>query len=412
MKRRQFIASGAASAGLLSLGPMAPRVARAASLPGWVSSLPLWQWYAIPNTELSRIDPTPRPTGGTGPASKIIAWCGATLKRSGSVYMLGAAGGHGDYTGNEVNALALNAETPTWVQLRGPTPNEYVIGNSTQFYLDYRPAAAHTYYATQFINSMNRMIVMPSEGPFGIGAAPPAGWPYMGRTLVYSFNMTTGDWDRPDSPTYFKPFPGSGDETACLCAKHPVTEDIYYSRNSSTSGWYRFSATANTWTKLSNESRSTWYAGAAIDPNRNRVLVFGGYDRNGPEVRDLNGMPVSVSFGGLGASALAVSGYPGALYDEANGNFLCFFNANGVIEVRRVDPATWKIDTPTISGAAPAARQNGLQNAAQYVPELGGFVLANRHNGNVYFVRTSLNGQTVPPPDVTAPAAPTGLSIS
>ena len=46
---------------------------RAAALPAWVSALPLWEWHAIPNTALSSVEPTPRPLGITGPASKIVA---------------------------------------------------------------------------------------------------------------------------------------------------------------------------------------------------------------------------------------------------------------------------------------------------------------------------------------------------
>ena len=100
-------------------------------LPAWVAALPLWQWHEIPNTALSSVEPSVRPLGITGPRSKIDAWCGATLKRKGSVYMLGAAGGHGDYAGNEVDALQLNVATPQWVELRGPTPNTDII-NATQ----------------------------------------------------------------------------------------------------------------------------------------------------------------------------------------------------------------------------------------------------------------------------------------
>ena len=88
-------------------------------LPAWASPLPLWEWYEIPNTALSALDSslgivTGNPPGITGPSSKITAWCGATLKRQGSVYLLGACGGHGDYAGNEVDALALNTDTPQW----------------------------------------------------------------------------------------------------------------------------------------------------------------------------------------------------------------------------------------------------------------------------------------------------------
>lgn len=385
VKRRGFLASSAASAGLLALGTnVIPARAAAASLPLWVSNLPLWQWYAIPNTPLSSVEPTVTPLGGTGPSSKIVAWCGASLKREGSVYMLGAAGGHSDYAGNEVNALALNQATPRWVQLRAPTSNTHIV-KDTQFYLDLKPSAAHTYYATQFINATNRMVVFASQGIFG-GSFPsaPANFPYVGKNRSFSYNVASGDWDGPD---HIAVFPGSGDDTACLCVKHPWTDDVYLSRNGG-SGWYRWTRSSNTWVKLSNESGGG-YAGAAIDPTRNRMLIVGGYSASAPQVRNLDGSPVSASFGGLGASALAVSGYPGVIFDEALDRYLVVYNSGGSIAVLQVHPESWVVERPSFSGTAPAARPNGIQNSVQYVPELGGFVIANSYGGNVYFVRTT-----------------------
>lgn len=48
----------------------------------------------------------------------------------------------------------------------------------------------------------------------------------------------------------------------------------------------------------------------------------------------------------------------------------------------------WAVDLPTISGSV-AQRSNGIHNAAQYVPELKGVVLANSYTGNVKFMRTA-----------------------
>lgn len=408
MKRRDFLGSAAASAGIAMTAGLVPSMSRSATtLPAWVNSLPLWQWYAIPNTALSSVAPSATPIGATGPSSKIEAWCGATLKRSGSVYMLGAAGGHQDYAGNEVNALQLNTASPAWVQLRAPTPNASVI-DAAQFYLDNRPAATHTYYATQFVEAQNRMLVMPSPGLGGLGPAAPGGWPYGGSSRSFSFSVAGNDWDAPD---FIARFPGGGDFTCCLCAKHPVTEEIYYSRNYG-DGWYRFTPSANTWTKLSSTTRAPWYAGSAIDPNRNRILIVGGYDANGPEVRDLSGNSLGVSFGGQGAGAIAVNGAPGVVYDEANDAFLVLFNSGSSISMKRVSASSWNIDTPPITGNAPAARMNGIQNSVQYVPELGGIVIANSYRGNVYFMRTSGSGVSAPPPDTTPPPAPSGLVVS
>lgn len=344
----------------------------------------MWSWYEIPNTALSSVAPSPTPLGITGPRSKIDTWCGASLKRDGSVYMLGAAGGHGDYAGNEVNALQLNTPSPGWAQLRAPTANADII-NNTQFYLDRRPSATHTYYATQFINTMNRMVVFASPGVSGPFPAPPADFPYVGAARSFSFNLATNEWDDPD---YIAFYPGSGDYIACLCVKHPWTDDVYYSRNYS-DGWYRWTRISNSWVKLSKVSRAPWYSGAAIDPRRNRIFQVGGYSPQPPAVRDLNGTPISASFGGLGAGPLTLSGYPGVVYDEANDSFLALFNQNGSIRLVRINADTWFVDAPTVYGTAPKARTNGIHNSVQYVPELKGIVIANSYFGNVLFMRTA-----------------------
>ena len=354
-------------------------------LPGWVAALPLWQWHQIPNTALSSVDPSERPPGMTGPRSKIDAWCGACLKRRGSVYMLGAAGGHADYAGNEVDALALNVAAPRWSQLRGPTPNADII-NDTQFYLDRRPSATHTYYATQFIESLDRMMVFTSPGVSGPFPPAPSDFPYVGDKRSFSFNVATGDWDAPD---YVAQFPGTGSYIAALCVKHPWTDDVYYSKSYG-SGWYRWASAANTWTRLFGASRAPWYAGAAIDPRRNRMLLVGGSSTSSPpEVRHLDGAPVMMAFAGLGAEALALSGYPAVIYDETLDRYLVAFNSGASIKILRVHPETWFVDEPAMAGIAQAARMNGLHNAMQYVPELRGLVVANKHNGNVFFVRTT-----------------------
>jgi len=355
-----------------------------------LSELPPWQWYEIPNTALSSVEPTPRPPGITGPQSKISAWCGATLKRAGSIYLLGAAGGHGDYAGNEVNALLLGADIPRWVQLRAPSATQDMV-NDAQFYLDYRPAATHTYYATQFINSLNRMVVFSSPGmAYGGLPASPAAWPFNGENgWSFSFNLTTNDWDRPDHSAYpILQTPARGDFTACLCVKHPVTEDVYYSRNYGNGIW-KWSAASNVWSRINENGKSPWYTAAAIDGSRDQMLCVGGYGSAPPEVRRLsNGEAVRASFGGLGPSAITLGDYPGVIFDEVNDCYLVFRNSNP-IEIYRVQASTLHIDQPVITGTKPAQRPNGVLNAVQYVPELRGVVIANSYRGNVFFMRTA-----------------------
>lgn len=389
------VAAGCGGGAALQVGspPAAPPPApRPPPPPAWVAALPLWQWYPIPGTRLSSIDPSPRPLGITGPRSKIDAWCGAALKRSGSVYMLGAAGGHADYAGNEVNALDLSAAQPRWVQLRPPTANDRLVTN-TQAYLDLRPSSAHTYYATQFIDSLNRLMVFASAGVESTAIPKaPADFPYTGTSRTASFALASGDWDSPD---YVARFPGSGDYTSALCVKHPGTGEVYYSRNYS-GGWWRWSPASNIWTQLpQTTSRSPWYAGAAIDTRRDRILVVGGYTPRGPALFGLDGKGVPATFGGLGADAATLAGYPGVVYDEANDAYLVLTNSGAAegappsIDLLRVEAGSLEVSRPALTGAKPAARANGIHNSAQYAPELGGIVIANKHDGDVYFMRTS-----------------------
>ncbi len=385
----------------------------AAAAPTWVTNLPLNQWYQIPNTALSSVAPSPTPMGNTGPSAKIDAWNGATLKRSGSVYMLGAAGGHADYAGNEVDALTLNTESPAWVQLRAPSANTAVINSPASFYLDLRPAATHTYYATHFIDALNRMFVVASPGLNGPFPAAPVAWAYTGSQRTFSYNMTTGDWDPPD---YVAPYTGGGDFTAAVTVKHQITGDIYMSRVFG-GPWWKWTQTANSWSSISNGNGEQNYAGSAMDPTRNRFLVVGSYGGSSdPRVYNTTGQPVSVSFGGLGASALRLSGYPGVVYDEVNDKFWVAYNdsGSGTIKLFRIDASTWYVDQPTMTGTAPAVRPNGIHNSLQYVPELGGIAIANSYTGNVYFMRLSTTGVPIDPQvaDTTAPSVPTGVSAT
>ena len=119
------------------------------------------------------------------------------------------------------------------------------------------------------------------------------------------------------------------------------------------------------------------------------MLVVGGYSPNAPRVYDLEANLLPASFLGLGPDSLTLTGSPGVVYDEAIDKYLIFHNWNGSVNTFDVDGASLTVSRPATLGIAPAARMNGIQNSVQYVPELRGVVLANRHDGNVQFMRTS-----------------------
>jgi hypothetical protein len=309
--------------------------------------------------------------------------------------MVGAAGGHQDYGGNEVNVLALNAQAPAWQTACPPTPNDQILNGSTtatlggarraRFNLDLKPSAMHTYFSTQFIDSRDRMLIMsgiPYNGP--ATAATPSDWPYIGTKEVPSFNIASGTWDAPE---YIAAYPGVGDYTASLCAKHQLTEEVYVAWNNTS--WWKWKPATNTWVNLGGPSLGG-YAGCAIDPFRQRMLIVGSYGGTlPPSVRDLGTNSVATSFGGLGAGVLTVGGYPGVIYDEVLDAFHVMINGETSVALYTVDASTWDVSAPVTTGPLPAARPNGIQNAFQYVPELRGIVIANSYEGNVYFMRTA-----------------------
>lgn len=361
-------------------------------LPAWVTAHAVWEWFEIPNTALSSVDPSPRPLGNTGPSSKISTWNGAALKESGSVYMLGAAGGHQDYVGNEVDELALNVATPRWVQVRAPSANADIY-NLSAYYADLRPAASHTYTSTHYHAALNRMFILSFGGLNGAYPAPPSSFAYATRHFVISYDRTAGEWDRPDAPDAFDPYPAGGDNIAALCVSNPLTGKLYYSR--SLNGFWEFDPRkprGSQWTRLHQNALNGNYVSGALDPVRLRLFAVGSYERTRPpqvfDVTTGQNITSTTPLGGLGAGALSPEPYQGVCFDRVNDAFLVFHNTDP-ISFHVVSGAQLSVSTQATTGTPPAARPNGIHNAVQYVPELRGVVLANRHSGNVYFMRTA-----------------------
>lgn len=380
-------------------------------VPAWLAGAVVNQWVSIAGTALSSVQPSPLPVtpSGTSDASnKINAWCGAALRRSDGTYLVGMAGGHKDYAGNEINALRLRADVPAWEEVSARTPDASLY-NRSAFNADLKGAASHTYYYLQFLESLGVFVSFTNSG-VDYGAAPsPAplnppfpAWPYIatdpatwtggtGYDFRWSpaFDLAARTWK---SPTYIPAFPSTvGDWTAAMCVKHPTTDDVYIARTGDR--WRKFTAATQTWSDVSANTEQN-YAGAAIDPTRSRMLVVGGFaGAAAPRVRDLSGNLISVTFGGLDPSVLQGAGmsYAGIVYDEANDRYLVVKN-DSPVSIYAVDASTWAITLLSTTGTAPPQRTNGIQNSVQYVPDLGGasgIVIATEYSGNVRFLRTA-----------------------
>ena len=376
------------------------------SLPAWLAAAnpAIGQYITIPNSALSTCPPT-NPSvlknASTGPAAKITAYCGAGYNRLTGDYTVGPHGGHLDYGGNEFNAINVFADVPSWVEWAPSSPDSAIYKN-TEYNADLRPASKHSYSLTHWVASIGKCIMMPTGGQ-AFGADYPPGWLYTLGKYGSSFDIVTKTYD---SPLGIAPYPGVGDPYGALCFQDPSTEMIYYSNNYG-DGFYRYSAFANTWTKLSNMAKAPWYCSSVVDHTRGRALVVGGYDVTAPSIVPLDGSTATLA--GLTGPSAAVftfgvgtgignSTLPGMVYDAVNDCYLMFINEGGVIENYRVNASTMYADKPTRTGLIPTSRRQtggadvGIYNSVQYVPNIGGMagvIGTNEYTKDMFFLRTS-----------------------
>lgn len=357
--------------------------------PAWRVGLAPFEYCEVPNTALSSVAPSTTPPGIAGPSAKINGWCGAATIRESSGYMNGPDGGHADYAGNEMSVCYLNRDTPAWEVLRGPTANADYYDNCV-VNKDLSRSSPHTYWCKQFDDFNNRMLVVSTYVPFGLPGVPtaPGDWPWPSSTPgpLMAFDMKTKNWLPPNTLGNF-PFGKSGGID--LTCSDPVNNKVYYVKDSH-GKLFEYNMRTATWRECGNWYLNGGYCGSAVDNKRGRILAVGDFAAaRDPEHRKTSDATLSgLTFGGLGASALRMSGYPGVVYDEANDWFLVFKN-NSPIDVYRVRASDLYVDMPTITGTKPAQRPNGIQNSVQYMPELKGVAIANSYTGNIKFLATS-----------------------
>lgn len=394
--------------------------------PAWMQGRGVNEWFEIPGTRLSSCPPSQGAQYGS-PGSKINAWCGATLRRQGSIYLIAAAGGHGDYGGNEVNALRLSADDPAWVELRPSTVTADIVNNSA-VYLDYRKAASHTYNTTQFIEQDDRLVIMPYAGLFA-SSMPDASaqwqaW-YPEKRVTASFSAVDwtaynagNDWDRAQMmaetgtprrgfyPTLPSNYVGAG--WGMMGCSDPLTGDLYTGDNAA--GLWRMKRSAGTWSQVSGSFALSAY-GAAIcvdqvvrngEPYRRLMVV----SQNGAGIQGVYRLDTAAKLtGAMGLasgsqpwSVLDTGHYHGIVYDSGNDRFIAFINgADGNFaqyEIKYVTPTTYRITKiPLVAGSGSTVPnvvgRNGIHNAIQYVPDLKGVVIADGYDRNVHFMRTS-----------------------
>lgn len=111
---------------IVSTNPIACPLVTAKTAPSWFMAMGEKTWFAVAaSATVDAVKPTPNPGGNI--VGVMNAWGGGVIDTLRYELQLPAQGGHADYEGNEVYALALNVETPGWQ--RHTTPR-YAYGSS------------------------------------------------------------------------------------------------------------------------------------------------------------------------------------------------------------------------------------------------------------------------------------------
>jgi hypothetical protein len=164
-------------------------------------------------TRITDVAPMPAPPGNSGLAAVTGAWTGATTLQRRGEYIIPAQGGHSDYYGNEIYALALRDSTPGWKRIWGPTPNaqistsEFTRNQAYTAYADGSPRTSHGWYHVQ-ASEQDERIWLPfvNACPSGLWTTETysiarndlaVGWTYHGRLwtdvgLSNDFYIQTG----------------------------------------------------------------------------------------------------------------------------------------------------------------------------------------------------------------------------
>ena len=138
-----------------------------ATLAGPIEDLQPGQWYEVPNSKMSAIDPCPARnctyTGVQGQAAVMDVWTGGAFATrygtKGGLIVWG--GGHTAYNGNEVYIFDVGALA--WRRLSNPVNNP--VCNITEGELqDGSPCTAHTYDGVAYHPGSNSFVILAAAG--------------------------------------------------------------------------------------------------------------------------------------------------------------------------------------------------------------------------------------------------------
>lgn len=373
--------------------------------PSWAQGLDLYEWVQVPGNTLASIDPANNPTinpnypnaapwkGIVGQAGIIDAFCGACYDDQTGQFGFVNNGGHVDYLGNEPYLCNVIAEQASWRMLRNPSG---AVGNvinlndgqePTGVYADGRVRSVHSYAYQVAGNGRFFLAGAPALSPSGQSA----------KAEAYELNTQTG-------------------ELSLLVAYNDLISPaaVYGAasfdpvRNSLViTGWQAsriIEVDVNAKTKTALTSTENIFAGYvnatyAITPAKH---IFCSVQTANTAYKAHRGLAIveahtkQVAYPSVPDAPAALGAAFGAVWQDSQRRLLLWNNANNTQTIYTLTPSNpadlsqpWAWGEIVGSGAVPTPRTlNGTHNRWQYSKRLGGCLLLNATNQQMYFVRT------------------------
>lgn len=352
-------------AGSILLDGVLPAGTLKDAMPGWLSPSAINEWVVVPggkpSTASGLLPAVPGSMGTTGQRSITDAWGGAFYH--GTRFFV-HGGGHGDYGGNEVGAIDLADESPTWDLLVERTPVGSIIGGSN-YYADGMPTSRHTYYGMKVVESAGVPRMLRFNAWMGFAYNGGGGAADVRTTAVDAFRLDTNAWE----PAAFGPVTTITGSSSAV-AQDVATGDCFVWHGSNGTIQHYVAAT-NGCSQVADLAGTEGNGAAMVFDHLNGRLVRFGGSGHGCTYWDVeSGTKNTPTLIGPGAATFAGSwagvSALGIAHDPArNVVYLCKDGA--LLKVRLSD---FYVEPVTSTGVAPVAAANGTWGRFCYIAQM------------------------------------------
>lgn len=373
--------------------------------PSWAQGLALFEWTLVPGNTIAAIDPEKNPQinpnfpaaspwRGNGGIADLLSYSGGAFDDTTGFFWKPIQGGHQDYGGNDPWRANVFNEYVQWEMVRPPSG---AIGNvinlwdgkeSTGLYADGRLRAVHSYGYNCAANGKVYAGALIGQFPQG----------QSGKAWCVEIDTKTGEY------RLVCDYTGSNIGSGYAAAAIDPTRNKLYSIGRETARFVEVDLVAGTFVNIGamdNIFGGYSYVCGVYAEGADRVIFVSGQTSNTAYkarrgLAIINPLTKAVTYPSCEAYPAFLGGAIGAAWSPVRGALLLWDNADETNKVAMLTPSNptdlsqpWTCSVISGTGVMPTSREpTGTYNRWQYSKRLGGCLLLNATNQQMYFLRT------------------------